>query len=67
MSDPTAEEVIDAFTRVVRNELEQGREVDLPTLGTLRVEHHPSEMTKHEGTRTLSPPRNEVVFEPKQG
>lgn len=67
MSDPSAQDIIEAFTGAVRDELESGRDVDLPLLGTLRVEHRPSEMTEEENSRSFSPPRNAVVFEPDRG
>lgn len=66
MSEPSAEEVIDAFTNVVRDELEQGNDVEIPLLGRLRVEHEPSAMTEEDDDRFLSPPRNVVVFDPIQ-
>lgn len=66
MNKPSAEEVIDAFTDVVRDELEQGNTVEIPLLGTLRVEHEPSVMTQEDDDRSLSPPRNVVAFDPIQ-
>jgi nucleoid DNA-binding protein len=66
MSSPSAEEVIDAFIDVVREQLEQGESVEVPSLGTFAVEHRPSELTEEDGTRRLVPPRNVVVFEPEQ-
>lgn len=66
MSEPSAEEVIDAFTNVVRDELEQGNDVEIPLLGRLRVEHEPSVLTEEDDDRSLSPPRNVVVFDPIQ-
>lgn len=64
MSSPTAEDVIDAFIEVIRDRLEEGHSVEVPTIGTFSVEHHPSELTEDEGQRILSPPRNVVTFEP---
>ncbi len=66
MSSPSAEEVIDAFVDVIRDQLENGEAVEVPSLGTFAVEHHPSEVTEDDGTRRLVPPRNAVVFEPEQ-
>lgn len=66
MSDPSAEDVIDAFVGAVRDELEQGNEVEIPELGTLRIEHRPSEMTAQQNQRTFSPPKDVVVFDPEQ-
>lgn len=66
MSDPSAEDVIDAFVGAVRDQLEQGHEVEIPELGTLRIEHRPSEMTTQQDERTVSPPQDVVVFDPEQ-
>jgi len=61
MSDPSPEEFVDAVANLIRDQLEQGASVDLPTLGTFSLEHHPSERTE-EGVRT--PPRNVITFTP---
>ena len=66
MSSLSAEEVIDAFVDVVRDQLENGTDVEVPSLGTFAVEHRPSEVNESDGTRRLSPPRNVVVFDPAQ-
>jgi nucleoid DNA-binding protein len=66
MSSPSAEDVIDAFVDVVRDQLEKGEAVEVPSLGTFVVEHHPSEMREDDGNRRLLPPRNVVVFDPEQ-
>lgn len=66
MSSPSAEEVIDAFVDIVRDQLENGTDVKVSSLGTFVVEHRPSEVTEGDGTRRLAPPRNVVVFEPEQ-
>lgn len=66
MSSPTAEEVIDAFVGVLREKLEDGEAVEVPSLGTFSVEHRPSKVEESEGERQLVPPRNVVVFEPEQ-
>lgn len=65
MSSPTAEDVIDAFIDVVRDQLEAGESVEVPTLGTFSVEHQPSEVTGEGGRRSLTPPRNVVTFAPE--
>lgn len=66
MSSPSAEEVIDAFIDVLREQLEQGESVEVPSLGTFSVEHRPSEVEAENDQRRLAPPRDEVVFEPEQ-
>ncbi|PSQ74037.1 MAG: hypothetical protein BRD39_02725 [Bacteroidetes bacterium QH_9_64_21] len=66
MSSPTAEEVIDAFVDILREQLEDGEAVEVPGLGTFSVEHRPSEVEESEGERQLVPPRNVVVFDPEQ-
>lgn len=66
MSSPTAEEVIDTFIDVLRDELENGESVEVPSLGTFSVEHRPSHVEQDNGNRRLVPPRNVVVFEPDQ-
>ena len=65
MSSPSAEDVIDAFVDVIRDQLEEGNAVEVSSLGTFAVEHRPSEPTEDEGRR-LMPPRNVVVFDPEQ-
>lgn len=66
MSSPSAEEVIDAFIDVLREQLEEGESVEVPSLGTFSVEHRPSEVEVEDDQRRLAPPRDEVVFEPEQ-
>jgi len=66
MSSPSAEDVIVTFVDVLREKLEEGEAVDVPSLGTFSVEHRPSEVKESEGERQLIPPRNVVVFEPEQ-
>ncbi len=64
MSSSTAEQVIDAFIDVLRDELAEGRAVEVPSLGTFSVEHHPSAVEEADGTRRLTPPKNTVAFTP---
>lgn len=67
MKSPSAEEVIEAFTRVVRDQLQQGNSVEIPQLGTFDVEHHPSQMKEDDtGETYMAPPRDVVTFEPDQ-
>lgn len=65
MSSPSAEEVIDAFVEIIRDQLEAGETVKVPSLGTFAVEHRPSEVEEN-GNRRFLPPRNVVVFDPDQ-
>lgn len=66
MKSPSAEEVIEAFARVVREQLEQGHSVEVPQLGTFHVEHHPSQMkTDETGETYMAPPRDVVTFDPE--
>lgn len=67
MSSPSAEDVINAFVRIVRDRLERGERVDVPELGTFDVEHRPSQVKEdNAGDRYMAPPRNVVTFEPEQ-
>lgn len=66
MESPSAEEVIEAFTDVVKDQLDTGNAVEVPGLGTLSVEHRPSGVQEEDGVRRLAPPRNEVVFTPEE-
>lgn len=66
MSSPSPKEVINAFVNVVRDRLENGDAIEVPTLGTFEVEHRPSEMREENGDRYRVPPRNVVTFEPDQ-
>ncbi len=67
MSSPSAKETIAAFVRVVRRRLEDGETVDVPGLGTFRVEHQPSELKENpDGEKYMAPPKDVVHFEPEQ-
>lgn len=66
MESPSAEEVIDAFTEVLKDQLGAGNSVEVPSLGTFSVEHRPSEVEKEDSVRRLVPPQNEVAFTPEQ-
>ena len=66
MSSPSAEEVIDAFIDVLREQLEEGESVEVPSLGTFSVEHRPSQVEAEDDQHHLAPPRDEVVFAPEQ-
>lgn len=67
MSTPSAKETIAAFVRVVREKLEEGETVEVPGLGTFRVEHQPSELQEHpDGENCMVPPKDVIHFEPEQ-
>lgn len=64
MPSPSAHDVIHAFARVIRKQLADGQSVEVPDLGTFRVEHQSSEIEEHEdGETSLSPPQDVVEFE----
>ncbi|PSQ66986.1 MAG: hypothetical protein BRD25_01775, partial [Bacteroidetes bacterium QH_1_61_8] len=65
MSTPSAKDVINAFSRVMREKLENGETVEVPGLGTFSVEHRPSRMTEDaDGESYMAPPRDVVTFDP---
>jgi nucleoid DNA-binding protein len=65
MSTPSAKEVIDAFSRVMRKKLENGDTVEVPGLGTFSVEHQASQMKENaDGESHMAPPRDVVQFDP---
>ena len=66
MESPSADDVIDAFTETVKQQLSAGNAVAVPGLGTFSVEHRPSAVQNEEDVRRLVPPRDEVVFTPEQ-
>ena len=67
MTTTTSNLLKEALADVVRDALANGQAVLLPGLGTLRVEHKPSEMIEDEnGQIVMRPPRDEVVFDPDE-
>ena len=65
MTTITLDQLKETLADVVREALSNGQTVLLPGLGTLRVEHKPSEMIEDEnGQVVMRPPRDEVVFDP---
>jgi len=65
MSTPSAKEVIDAFSRIMRKKLENGDTVEVPGLGTFSVEHQASQMKENaDGESHMAPPRDVVRFDP---
>ncbi|PSR01588.1 MAG: hypothetical protein BRD47_05735 [Bacteroidetes bacterium QS_8_68_28] len=56
-----------ALSRCVREALERGEPTEVPGLGAFRVEHRSSQMEEpEEGGFSISPPRDEIVFEPAE-
>ncbi len=67
MAKITRDQAVAALVEVVRETLVRGEDVDLPELGTFRVEYRPSEAeTLPTGEVVMRPPRNEIVFSPHQ-
>jgi len=67
MSSPSAQDTIAAFARVLREQLEQGKSVEVPGLGTFAVEHRPSHQTESpDGQKKMTPPRDVITFTPEQ-
>lgn len=64
---PDLPTVAEALSQCVRESLERGEPTKVPGLGAFRVEHQSSQMQEpEEGRISLSPPRNEIVFEPAE-
>jgi nucleoid DNA-binding protein len=62
---PDLPSVAEALSKCVREALEHGEPTDVPGLGTFRIEHRASQVEESAGgERSLSPPRDEIVFEP---
>lgn len=65
MASPSADDVIQAFVAVVRDQLTAGESLHVPGLGTFSVEHRDSEMKETEdGPDRMLPPRDVVRFDP---
>lgn len=57
--------VAQAVTALVRHALERGEPVDIPEIGTFRVEHRSSSIEEQpDGTLVMYPPRNSIAFDP---
>jgi nucleoid DNA-binding protein len=64
---PDLPTVAGALSRCVREALERGEPTEVPGLGAFRVEHRSSQMEEpEEGGFSISPPRDEIVFEPAE-
>ena len=67
MAAPSADDVIQAFVAIVRDELVSGESLHVPGLGTFSVEHRASEMKEmDDGPNRMLPPRDVVRFEPDE-
>jgi nucleoid DNA-binding protein len=65
MAGPSAEDIIHAFARAVRDSLEEGETVDVPGLGRFDIEHQQSQMIEtDDGEATMAPPRDVITFSP---
>ncbi|PEN07064.1 hypothetical protein CRI93_07960 [Longimonas halophila] len=64
MARPSPKEVLKAFCAVVRDELANGHDVDLPGLGTIQVEHDASTVQGHDDDAMWSPPKRTITFVP---
>lgn len=65
MPDPVTDDVLRAFSEVIRDRLMRRDDVTVPGLGTFEVRHHPSRVVETEdGQRLLEPPADLVVFDP---
>ncbi|PEN15174.1 hypothetical protein CRI94_02505 [Longibacter salinarum] len=68
MAGPSAEDIIHAFARAVRDSLEKGESVRVPGLGRFDIEHRQSQMVEtDEGEATMAPPRDVISFTPDSG
>ena len=66
MTTITSDQIKETLADVVREALANGHDVSIPGLGTLSVEHKPSEMIEDEsGQIVMRPPRDEVIFTPQ--
>lgn len=65
MPDTVTDDVLRAFSEVIRDRLMRRDDVTVPGLGTFEVLHHPSCVVETEdGQRLLEPPADLIVFEP---
>lgn len=64
MARPSPKKVLKAFCTVVRNELAEGRDVDLPGLGKIQVEHASSSVEESDDSAMWAPPKRIVTFTP---
>ncbi|MEZ4699003.1 MAG: HU family DNA-binding protein [Rhodothermales bacterium] len=65
MSDALSEQLNEALGHVIREALIRREQVDIPGLGTFRVDRRSSEMIEGaDGELVMRPPRDEVIFIP---
>lgn len=65
MSDAQSPQISEALGNVIREALIRREQVDIPGLGTFRVDRRSSEMTEDaDGALVMKPPRDEIVFIP---
>jgi nucleoid DNA-binding protein len=65
MSEAQSQQISEALGNVIREALIRREQVDIPGLGTFRVDRRSSEMTENaDGALVMKPPRDEVVFIP---
>lgn len=64
MARPSPKDVLKAFCAVVQDELAEGRDVDLPGLGTIQVKHTSSSVKQNDDAATWSPPKRTITFTP---
>lgn len=60
------DQVVAALAKAFRAALTEGHDVELPGLGSFRVEHRGSRLTEDDnGSTVLTPPEATIVFEPE--
>ncbi len=65
MHSPPRDQVVSALADIVRDALTRGGTIHVPGLGTFGVEHRSSQVEEQpDGSVTMKPPRDEVVFTP---
>ncbi|MFO8232290.1 MAG: HU family DNA-binding protein [Longimonas sp.] len=64
MARPSPKDVLKAFCAVVQDELAAGRDVNLPGLGTIQVEHASSTVQQSDDAAMWSPPKRTITFTP---
>lgn len=61
----TRTQVAQALSELLQEAFIEANEVSLPGWGTFRVEHRPGQAKDQNGTVTLQPPQDVIVFEAK--
>mgnify|MGYP006429921161 CR=1 FL=1 len=65
MARPSPKEVFNTFRSIVHDELAAGRDVELPGLGTIHVEHGSSTIRDDEDAAMWAPPKRTITFTPQ--